>query len=210
MITAISNILTNPTLVNIAQSTRTAMSIETGLKATGRPAFILMDKKISDDTKKYAATKEFLYQLTCLAVYMGLVLPVFRKCGFQVFKKYIFKDQHCFDKFRNLDEFSMFKKLKDLPLEERKQELQKLKDKNPNKSIFTEDIENILAQERISKRDYHMVKGADELSSIVGSVVGLAILAPQVSHVTIHPILKLLHMDKKQAQKEENNIDELA
>ncbi len=205
MLSPITNMLTSNTLVNIAQSTRTAMSIETGLKATGRPAFILMDKKISDDTKKYAATKEFLYQITCLAVYMGLVLPVFRKCGFQMFKKFIFKDKHSFDKFRNLDEFSLFKKLKDLPFEERKAELLKLEKQNGNKPLLTDKIKNVLSQKRICKRDYHMVKGADELSSIVGSVVGLAILAPQVSHVTIHPIMRVLGMDKSNEIKSQKN-----
>jgi len=204
MINAISNILTNNTLVNIAQSTRTAMSIETGLKATGRPAFILMDNKISDDTKKYAATKEFLYQLTCLAVYMGLVLPVFRKCGFQFFKNVVFKDAHGFSKFNNLNEYSNYKKIKGLELKDRAQEIQKL-EKN-NKKPFTDEIKQELLNNKVTKVGYHIVKGADELSSIIGSVAGLAILAPQVSHVTIHPILKLLNMDNSNKQQEKPEI----
>lgn len=211
MLTSVSNILTNNTFVNIAQSTRTAMSIETGLKATGRPAFILMDKNISDDTKKYAATKELLYQLTCLVVYMGLVLPVFRKCGFKAFKN-IFKDKHNFDKFQTLDEFSAFHKLSGMSLSERTAEVKKLESKTNGKKIFSDAIYNELKKEKINSDEYAIVKGADEVSSIIGSVAGLAILAPQVSHVTIHPILRFLNMEKDdkhqgQTQPEQPKLD---
>ena len=190
------NVFTNPTFVNIAQNTKMAMTIETGLKATGRPAFILIDDKISDDTKKYAATKEFLYQLTCLAVYAGVVLPIFRKAGFKMFKKAFDKKgklAHGFDKFNGLDDFMAYQKLKGLSKEQRIQEVQKL----DGKVKFTDVIKQTLMNaDKIKKGNYHMVKGADEMNSIIGSVVGLAILAPQVSHVTIHPIMKFLGMEK--------------
>lgn len=190
------NIFTNPTFVNVAQNTKMAMTIETGLKATGRPAFILMDNKISDDTKKYAATKEFLYQLTCLAVYACVVLPIFRKAGFKMFKKMFDKEgrrTHGFDKFNSLDDFTAYQKLKGLSKKERVAEVQKLE----GKVNFTDTIkQTLITADKIKKRKYYMVKGADELNSIVGSVVGLAILAPQVSHVTIHPIMRFLGMEK--------------
>lgn len=203
MLNSISNVLTNNTFVNIAQSTKAAMSIETGLKATGRPAFILMDKNISSETKKYAATKEFLYQVTCLGVYMGLVLPVFRKCGFKAFKN-IFKNKHGYNRFNNLDEFTNFQKLKGMPLAERAAEIKKLEDKaGEGKKVFSDIIYNELKKDKTSSNTYTIIKGADELSSICGSVAGLAILAPQVSHVTIHPIMKFLGMDKKTAQPEQ-------
>ena len=48
-----------------------------------------------------------------------------------------------------------------------------------------------------------MVKGAVELGNIAGSVFGLAILAPQVSHAFIHPALRLLGLEKE-AHKPEN------
>lgn len=190
------NIFTNPTFVNIAQNTKTAMTIETGLKATGRPTFILIDKNISDDTKKYAATKEFLYQVTCLAVYLGLVLPVFRKAGFQAFKKIFQKDGKCingFEHFNGLDDFMAFQKIKGMSKDQRIGELNKLKDKVK----FTDEIKVKLSNgDKVKDADYHMVKGADEINSIIGSVAGLAILAPQVSHVTIHPIMRFLGMEK--------------
>lgn len=208
MLNSISNVLTNNTFVNIAQSTKAAMSIETGLKATGRPAFILMDKNITTETKKYAATKELLYQLTCLGVYMGLVLPVFRKCGFKAFKS-IFKNKHGYDKFNNLDEFTNFQRLKGMSLTERTEEIKKLEEKaGEGKKVFTESIYNKLKKNNLNSNQYTIIKGADELSSICGSVAGLAILAPQVSHVTIHPILKMLNMDKKSStDKGEQKLD---
>ena len=46
------------------------------------------------------------------------------------------------------------------------------------------------------------VKGAVELSNIIGSVLGLAILAPQVSHAFIHPALRFLGLEDKKAKQE--------
>ena len=44
MLNAITNILTSQSLVNLAQNTAARVSIETTMKAVGRPGFILMDK----------------------------------------------------------------------------------------------------------------------------------------------------------------------
>ena len=86
MINGITNFLTSSTLSNIAQSTTASVSIETGMKAVGRPSFILADKKLDNNTKKYAATKEFLYQATCLATYMAIIIPIFKKGAFKLAK----------------------------------------------------------------------------------------------------------------------------
>ena len=50
MIGAITNALSSPTLASIAQNTAASVSIETGLKAVGRPSFILADKNIKPDS----------------------------------------------------------------------------------------------------------------------------------------------------------------
>ncbi len=211
MITAISNALTSNTMVNIAQSTKTAMTIETGLKATGRPAFILMDNNISPETKKYAAVKELLYQVTCLFVYLGLVLPVIRKGGFKFFQKHVFKDNARFQKFKGLDEFSQYYKLSQLKKRER---LEALKDSKLTKDL-SDDIKNELRElsehkkpeKKLIEESDHIIKGADEVSSIFGSVLGLAILAPQVSHLTIHPIMKWLGLDDGNKKPEEQKTE---
>ena len=55
MITALTRALSSNALTTIATNTSSQMICETTLKAIGRPGAILVDNKISDDTKKYAA-----------------------------------------------------------------------------------------------------------------------------------------------------------
>ena len=45
----ISQILSSPALYNVTQATHAQVSIETGLKAIGRPSFILLDKNIDKE-----------------------------------------------------------------------------------------------------------------------------------------------------------------
>ena len=66
----IQRILSNPKAAAFAQNTVCAIAVETTLKATGRPLFIYHDKNANPQSKKYAATKEFLYQSFCLRVYL--------------------------------------------------------------------------------------------------------------------------------------------
>jgi len=188
MVGAIANFLTNPTLANIAQSTTAAVSLETSMKAVGRPSFILADKKLDKQTKNYAATKEFLYQLTCLAVYMALVIPVFKNGAFALAKK-CFKDENAaFGLFRNAKEYLTYQKLAKMGKTDRITELDKHSKKYRK---LSENLKNILKTE--DKPEKHsIVKGAIELGNIIGCVVGLAIVSPQVSHMVVHPAMKLL------------------
>ena len=96
----IGNILTNPSIYNITQNTAAQVGIETGLKAIGRPGFIILDNNIDPQTKKYSAMKELLFQLTCLAVSLGVVIPVFKKGSFSIARK-IFKDEAVFKAFKS-------------------------------------------------------------------------------------------------------------
>ena len=48
---------------------------------------------------------------------------------------------------------------------------------------------------------YNIIKGAIEFGNIVGSVLGLAIFAPQVSHLIVHPVLKAIGMDEDSLKK---------
>ena len=100
----INSVLTNPVIYNITQTTQTQVAIETGLKAVGRPGFILLDNTIDKHTKKYSATKEFLYQLTCIGLSLGIVIPVFKKGSFKIAKK-LFKDEPIFNAFKNSEIF---------------------------------------------------------------------------------------------------------
>lgn len=171
----------------MTQNTVTQITTETCLKAVGRPAFILADKKIDPQTKKFSATKEFLYQLTCLGIYLSIIIPVCRKSAFKAAKK-LFKDEKVFQAFKSTKEFSNFYKMNE------NERLAKLAELNKNRADgdkFTkENINTALA------------KGSIELGSMFGSVTGLAILAPIVSHPLIHPIMKKIGITENKQTEE--------
>ena len=182
MISAIQNIITNPTLYNATQNTVFQVTTETCLKAVGRPAFILADKQIDEQTKKYSATKEFLYQLTCLAIYLAAITPLCKKGAYALAKK-MYKDEAVFKAFKNPTEFMKFYKLKEA---EKLKELQKISSKNCqfNRKIINTQSENL-------------AKGVIEVGSLFASVSGFAILAPIISHKIISPVIKLMKPQKE-------------
>ncbi len=191
MISPLVKALTNPTLTTLSQNTNASVATETVLKSIGRPGFILIDNDIDPDTKKYAAAKEFLYQATCLVVYALLVVPLFKRGAFKLAKNKIFKNDPDFQKFRSLKNYESYRKYAAKRLKDRKLLLQqhKLQDK------FTPEIEQELITEEKPKK-YDLVKGTIELGSLTGSVLGLAILAPQLSHAVIHPALRFIGLEK--------------
>lgn len=200
MISAIAKTITNPTLVTVAQNTNAQVTCETTLKAIGRPGFILIDNNIDPATKKYAAAKEFLYQATCLVTYMALVVPVFKKGAFTFAKKYIYKGGEGFNKFKSANEFLAYRKLADKPKTNRSATLSK------QHSVHKFDHDD-LRKDLLNNDNpemYPHIKGAIELGSTIGSVIGLAILAPQISHVFIHPALRLLGLEEKKTKLQED------
>lgn len=192
MITPISNLITNSTLGNIARSTNGTVISKTVVNSVGRPGFILIDSHIDEDTKKFAATKEFLYQATCLAVYLAMIVPVFKKGAFKVAKKYIYKGSEGFDKFKNVNEFFAYQKYAGKTQTNRAASLSK------DHSVYKFDHDNLREDllNNASPEKYPHIKGSIELGSLIGSVLGLAIIAPQVSQALIHPILKVLGLEK--------------
>lgn len=208
MIGAIKSALTSSQLASIAQNTTQSVAIETTLKSIGRPGFILIDKDIDSDTKQYAAAKEFLYQATCLAVYMALIVPVFKKGGFKIAKERIFKNTDGFEHFKNVKEYMHYRKLAENPsINNRMQTLEKelLTDKSKLK-VKDKYNNTLLAElEKQHPDEFKSVKGAIELSNIIGSVLGLAILAPQVSHAFIHPALRFLGLEEKKTKQDNQN-----
>lgn len=197
MIGTIRNLASNSTLANIAQNTSASVGIETTLKSIGRPGFILIDKDIDSDTKQYAAAKEFLYQATCLLIYMAAIVPIFKHGGFKIAKEKIFKNKNGFEHFKDVNEYLKYRKLADNPsvnnrivtLEKELHDTTRVKDKY-NATLIEE-----LHKEKPEK--FADVKGAIEFSNLIGSVLGLAIVAPQLSHAVIHPALKLLGLESK-------------
>lgn len=201
MINGITNFLTSPMLSNIAQSTTSSVSIETGMKAIGRPSFILADKELEPRTKRYAATKEFLYQAICLGTYMALVIPLFKNGSFKLAKNKIFKNEESFKLFKNAKEFLNYKKLAGMTKNGR---LEALKDAK-YKDTFSKEVKEILTSEKPEAFD--LIKGTVELGNTIGSVLGLAIFAPEVSHLIIHPVMKLLGMEKKNSNPERHELE---
>lgn len=186
-------ILTNPTIYNITQTTQAQVAIETGLKAIGRPGFILFDNSIDKNTKKYSSMKEFLYQLTCLGISLGVVIPVFKKGSFSIARK-LFKDEAVFQVFKKSDDFNKFRKLTQ---EEKIAKLGEINSSN-GKNFELKDLNEDLA------------KGMIEVTSIAGSILGLSILSPLISRPFIRPVLKTLGMGEPKPQTSQNSETEPA
>lgn len=208
MIKSIANIITNPTLVNVAQSTNGTVASKTIVNSIGRPGFILIDNNISPETKKFAATKEFLYQACCLAVYMAVIIPIFKKGGFKLAKEKIFKNTNGFEHFDNFREYIFYRKLADNS--QKANRLASLEKTISHKNCKVKDMYNNYLLNELNKDNpdkFVHVKGAVELSNLTGSIIGLAVIAPNVSQWLIHPFLKLLGMDDKhQKQGLDTNI----
>lgn len=185
MISAIQSFVTSPALYNMTQSTVTQITTETCLKAVGRPAFILADKDIDSQTKKFSSTKEFLYQMTCLGIYLAAVMPILRKGTFALARK-MYKDEPVFKVFKNSGDFMKYYKMNDT-----------------EKAAKLEEINKTLKTEKITKDKINedFAKGLTELTSIVGSVTGLAVIAPVISHPLIHPILRTMGLEEKKGNQ---------
>jgi len=183
MIGAVQSLISNPALYNMSQSTVAQITTETCLKAVGRPSFILMDNDIDAQTKKFSATKEFLYQMVCLGIYLAAIMPVLKKGAFGIAKK-MYPNEDVFKAFKDASSFRHYNKLK--TDEEKLAKLEEInKTRNSGDKFVKENINEDLA------------KGIVEVTSIIGSVTGLALLAPIVSHPLIHPIMKFLGFNQK-------------
>ncbi len=211
MISAISRVITNPYLVNIAQSSDASVATKTTVNSVGRPGFILIDKNIDLETKKFAATKEFLYQATSLLVYMALIVPIFKNGAFKIAKKYLYKGEQGFSKFKNAKEYLDYRKFAEKTKNDRIQSLGK--DHSVDK-FKHDNLREALINE-VTPEKYNNIKGAIEVGNIVGSIVGLSVLAPNVSQILIRPVLKVLGLDKKvtpkaEGQKIKAEVDKMA
>ena len=206
MIDKIATILTNPKFANFAMNTKYTVTTESIFKATGRPAAIMMDKNVDKDTRKYAATKEGLYQILCLGIYLTMIPLFFKRYGFKLAQK-ILKGDKDLPMFKDANEYLAYAKLAGIPKNERKNKklLQKISD---NLKISPNDKET-LKQKLLNEEkppEFPVAKGALELSNLVGTVIGLAWIASELSNHILHPIMKCLGFEKSQ-NKNNNKID---
>ena len=180
----IRNTISNPQMAAFAQTTACAITVETTLKALGRPAFIYYDKHANNRSKKYAATKELLYQSFCLGLYLSFINPIKNNVYKFLSKKARASKTNGAENTRKLDLFDA--------------ELLKIKNaKSKN--------EKKLAQERFNKlltinKDLRFGKGVRELSSILSTVFILALCAPILSQIILHPVMNMIFHDKKKAK----------
>ncbi len=186
MLNGIQNIVANPTFFNVTQGTAAQMGIKTGLNSVARPGFILMDKNIDPHTKKFSASKEFLYQAISLAMYLGVIIPVFKHGAYALAKNKLFKDEAVFKAFPKPDEFKKFFKLGT--------EQEKLAKLNEI-SKATGDTFN---RTNVTEAGEHLANGVIESSSLVGTILGLAVVAPLTATKMIHPILKSVGLVKEE------------
>lgn len=172
------NLLGNEKLAKIATGTAGTVYVMTGIKAIARPAFIYADKNSDAETKKYTAGKEFLYQVLCLGITVAMI-PFFKAGGLKLAEKYLKRDPKAGKVLEELSSTkNIFKKL----------------------NIFSKAHKETkeLAPEDSFKKAMTIAHGGIEVGSFVGSVLGLTILAPIISHEILHPIMKALGLEKKE------------
>ena len=239
MINGFVNAISKSGFQNMIQNTTAQVSIETGLKALGRPAFTLADTNVDKETRKYSATKELLYQILCLGIYLAIIPVVFKKGGFKLaqklcnkinkndgLKKVIEEKAGTSLKSVSVDMFKNEKGLLSLyqlghmkpaerinPKNEKAVKLFKiLKDNmiesHPETNEILETIKTATKDSEFFKR-FHIAKGGVEISSITGSVIGLTLLAPELSHLILHPIMRTIGLEKSQ-EKKNKSIDKQA
>lgn len=179
-------LLNSSKFASIAQNTMAAVAIETGLKACGRPTFICLDKNTNAETKKYSATKELLYQSLCLAIYMTII-PLFKHGGYAAAKQVFKGDKAVEEVYKNLK--TPITTAKGKTVEGFKRFMYE----------FAEAKKTDSATSAMKK-----IKGGVEATSIVGSVIGLTMIAPQVSNLIIHPIMNALGFAKKEPETKLN------
>lgn len=189
MINGIQNIIANPTFYNVTQGTATQMGIKTSLNAFARPGFILMDKNIDPHTKKFSATKEFLYQALSIAMYLGVIIPVFKHATYKLAKNKLYKNEPVFKAFKSPDEFKKFFKL-----ETESKKIEKLKE------ISAQTGDSFTKENIIDNGGADLANGVIETSSLVGTIIGLAIIAPLAASKLIHPIMKAVGLVKTQPE----------
>lgn len=177
----ISSIVANQTFFNATQGTAAQMGIKTGLNAVARPGAILLDNDIDQHTKKFSASKEFLYQAISLAMYMLVIIPIFKKGAYKLAKKK-FNNEAVFKAFDTPDKFKAYYKLDEAD------KVKKLKELSQNGDTFN--------RSNITEKSEHLANGVIETSSLIGTVLGLAVIAPLTATKAIHPILKAVGLVK--------------
>src|SRR5574344_1980880 len=186
---AVKNWVSSPKTADFVENTIFAVGVETGLKMVGRPTFIMMDKEAdSPEKKKYAAVKEMLYQGICLTLYLSCMQPI-KHFLYGGISKLMRKNPENAAKLDLYDTHN--DKMHDIDVK-LKADLKNVKDKLAREKIRDEAMSKIISmkEEIRTNKNLHLGKGVKEFSAIIGSILMLTVIAPQISHLIIHPIMK--------------------
>jgi hypothetical protein len=183
----------NTNFAKFAKSTATTVYLMTAVKAIVRPSFNLADKKSDKESRKYSAVNELLYQVVCLGFAFAMI-PFFEKGGMMLAEKQLEKIPELkkdIKKISELDAFKDIKKVKGFGFSG-------FKDVSKFKDIYLKKTFD--ANEKISeeaKHAMHLVNGGIETGSLLGSIIGLTIMAPKIGHEILHPIMTAMGMKQK-------------
>lgn len=197
---SVKNFVSNPKTAEFVENTIIAVGTETTLKMIGRPTFIFLDTQADEKKKKFAAVKEFLYQATCLGLYFTIV-PVVKELSYLGLSKILRKKQE--NKIL-IDEFNKEADIVKAAKNEYKKtgsfierNFTKKQDKiiKATKELWV-NAHKTFKENISSNPKLHLGKGCHELGAIVGSVLTLAIIAPEISHFIVHPLMRALKLEK--------------
>ena len=181
---SVGNFVGNDTFAKFAKGTAGAVYVMTGIKAIGRPYFICKDKNADENKKKYAATSEFLYQLICLGITVAMI-PFFKNGGLKFAQKYLKQNAKGAKVVEDLSKEKFFHK------------------PSAFGTKYKEVAKTFVKGEPQDEYGKAMAKvnGSIELGSFIGSIIGLTMIAPPISHAIVHPIMKAMGMTKAEPQK---------
>lgn len=211
-------------LAKYAKATAVTVYLMTAVKATVRPAFNLADKKSDENTRKFSAMNEFLYQIVCLGLAAGMI-PFFEYGGFKMAEKSLAKLAKNLKDTSNIEGFSELAGIKGIGLSGSKkiakfkelhlkysfdeahvEKINELKKAEKDNKLTESDKNTLLAE-----KAEHLVNGGIEAGSLLGTIIGLTIAAPWIGHQILHPIMHAIGMDKKDSKQAlaqgENKVD---
>lgn len=195
---SIGNFIGKDKVAKFAAGTAGTVYVMTGIKAVGRPYFIYTDKNTDKATKKYAATSEFLYQLICLGVTLAMI-PFFKTGGLKLAEKYLKQNPESAKILENVSKTNIYSRSKafDNEFSKVKEGFKEVVNGNKKGKLPTTDFEKAMAKGH----------GAIEAGSFIGSIIGLTLLAPPLSHKIVHPIMKALGMSKEEKPAEIKSLN---
>lgn len=194
--TPVKNFISNPKTAELAENTFFALSVQTGLKMIGRPAFIMTDKKADKKTQKFAAIKEFSYQGICFGLYLAIV-PFVKKGIYNLITKRLSANSQ--ENKTNINAYNEQKHSIEKLYTTMKKQIKQTNNKI-QKAKLHEELNsklNALKLEIKENQKFHLGKGATELSAIIASILVLALAAPQIGSFLIHPTMRVLGFEKK-------------